>query len=127
MKPYVVNEKELEQNYILQPFSFLQLAFEETIYVARALEVEAGLWVAELLEEARGIDSIEGLLHREIALVHQTGDEILYNLLFHILEFCLRYVHSFLSLSIARWVQKAYWKVIPLMYWMRRRNSSKVM
>ncbi len=119
MKPYVVNEKELEQNYILQPFSFLQLAFEETIYVARALEVEAGLWVAELLEETRGIDSIEGLLHREIALVHQTGDEILHNLLLHILEFCLRYVHSFWSLSIARWVQTGRGQCKGCRWWSR--------
>ena len=103
--------------YMLQPLNFLQLAFKETIDVARALEVEAGLRVAEFLEEARGIDCIEGLLHRETTLVHQTGNEVLHNLLLHVLEFCLRYVHKiFWSLSIARWVQKAYWKVMPLMY-----------
>ena len=36
--------------YILQPPVFLQLAFKETIDVAGALEVEAGLRVAEFLE-----------------------------------------------------------------------------
>ena len=113
--------------YMLQLPVFFQFAFEETIDVAGALEVETGLGVAELQEEARGVDSIEGLLHREAALVHQTGDEVFHNLLLHVLEFCLRYVHFLISLSIARWVQKAYWKVMPLMYWMRRRNSSKVM
>ena len=97
--------------YMLKPFGFLQLAFEEAIDVAGALEVEAGLGVAELQEEARGVDGIEGLLHREAALVHQTGDEVFHNLLLHVLEFCLRYVHFLISLSIARWVQKAYWKV----------------
>ena len=67
--------------------------------------MEAGLGVAELQEEVRGIDGIESLLHREATLVHQTGDEVFHNLLLHVLEFCLRYVHTFVSFSIARWVQ----------------------
>lgn len=99
--------------------SCLQLAFEEAIHITGALEIEAGFGVAELQEEARGIDGIESLLHRKITLVHQTGDEVLHNLLLHVLEFCLRYVHAFVSLSIARWGQTGRGQCKGCRWWSR--------
>ena len=80
----------------------IEFAFEKTIYKARALEVEASLWVAEFLEQPRGIDSIEGFGHREAAFFDESGYEILYNLFLHVLKICLGYFHkTFMSLSIA--------------------------
>ena len=73
-------------------------------------------------------DLIARLMDERGLTMQQAFDAVYTSRLFlHILEFCLRYVHTFVSFSIACWVQKAYWKVMPLMYWMRRRNSSKVM
>ena len=81
---------------------------QKAIHVTRGLEIEAGFGVAKLLEEVGGIDGIESFGHREAALVHETGNEILHDFLLHVLEFCLRYVHSLMSLSTALCVQKAY-------------------
>ena len=98
----------LSLSFVITIPNFLQLTFKETIDIAGALEIKAGFRIAELLEKTRGVNSIEGIGHRETSLVHQTGDEILHYLLLHVLEFCLRYVHfTLISLSIARWVQKA--------------------
>lgn len=91
-KHFTLSPKLIFPLYLITAFCFLQLTFEETIDIAKALEIEAGLGVAELQEEVRGIDGIESLLHREAAFVHQAGDEILHNFLLHVLEFCLRYV-----------------------------------
>ena len=106
----------------------IQFFFQITVPIPGGLEVKAGLGVAQFLEETRGIDGIEGLLHGEAAVLHKSGNHVLHDFLLHVLKFCLRYVHAILvSLSTASCVQKAYWKVMPLMYWIRRRNSSKVM
>ena len=88
-----INSTHLESlslSFVITIPNVLQLTFKETIDIAGALEIKAGFRVAELLKKTRGIDSIEGIGHRETSLVHQTGDEILHYLLLHVLEFCLR-------------------------------------